>query len=74
MKVFVVENGLKTLFHEGKLDPRTVAQIKAEVCWYFGWRRICALKQGDEIYLFNADKIDRWRNAFCRKPVAEEVR
>ena len=71
MKVYVCNNGQKSIFHEGKVDKATMQQILAEVKWYFEWRRVKIWKDGDEIYLMNADTIDRFRRTlFEKKEVA----
>ena len=67
VKVYVINNGQKTLFYEGELNELVVKQIKAEVKWYFGWRRISALCQGKEVYLFDGDKVRKRVRMFSKE-------
>jgi|GEM_PF-3005415 len=67
MKVYVCNNGQKSIFHEGKVDKATMQQILAEVKWYFSWKEIDILREGDEIYLLNAEKIEKLRRQFFEK-------
>jgi hypothetical protein len=67
MKIYVVDRGEKVLFHDGRLDAKTIRTIKAEVKWYFGWRRIKVYKENDSIYLMDADRVEKLRKEFFER-------
>lgn len=67
MKVFVLNKGQKSLFYVGDLDKDMARQIKLWLREYFGWRRIRVIQEGGEVYLMNADEINRHRKLFFKK-------
>jgi len=68
-KVYISNNGTKTLFHQGTLSKETWKLILSEIKSYFGWRHLTFDSRGDEIYIFNKDIIEQRRRKFFRSEV-----
>jgi ribosome biogenesis protein Nip4 len=69
MKVYVIDRGEKTLFYEGHLTREIVKQIKAEVKWYFNWKRLAIHREGDSITIMDGERIKKLRKEFFNKAV-----
>ncbi|MEM4546831.1 MAG: hypothetical protein QW328_08750 [Nitrososphaerota archaeon] len=69
MRVYVCANGQKTLFHEGDIDKQVAKQIVCWCKWYFGWKRIKVLRQGESIVLCDANHLERARKRLFTKEV-----
>ncbi len=67
MKVYVLNNGEKTLFFAGTLTRQVWKQIKVQCKWYFGWNKINVLRVGNEVYLMDGQKIETLRKEFFEK-------
>ena len=67
VRVYVSNNGMRTLFHEGPLSKETWNEIMAWVKAYFGWQKVTVLRIQDGICLMNAEKIARLRKEFFEK-------
>jgi len=68
-KVYVSNNGTKTLFHQGTLSKETWKLILSEIKDYFGWKRLTFDTNENEIYIFNKDTIEQKRRKFFRSGV-----
>lgn len=66
MRVWIVNNGEKSLFYEGVVDKRIARQIRLWLRAYFGWKRLAAMREGSEIYVFNADVIEARRRTWFK--------
>jgi len=67
MQVYIINNGDKTLFYQGRISKDVIKQIKAWIKWYFGWKQIKYYKEDSKIYLMNGDRIKQLRRDFFKK-------
>lgn len=69
MKVYVIDRGEKALFYEGTLTRETARQIRAEIRWYFGWRKLKVYREDGSLYIMDADRVEKLRKEFFNKAV-----
>ncbi len=67
MRVYVIDRGEKTLFYEGTLTRETARQIRAEIRWYFGWRKLKVYREDGSLYIMDADRVEKLRKEFFER-------
>jgi len=64
MRIYVSNNGMKSLFHEGPLTKETWNEVVVLIKEYFGWRKLACVRTRDGVCIMDGERIQRLRKIF----------